>query len=342
MNIESRKVYGHWTQYTLTNDHGMIVSFLDYGGILTEIRVPDREGNFENIVLQYENMVNYETDPFFLGAIIGRVAGRIKGAGFSLDGDIYDLERNDGANHLHGGSGGFHKVIWEARPFEKQGAVGVELRYVSEEETCGYPGKVEALVTYTLNNANELILHYKATTDKTTPFTLTNHSYFNLSGNMKDTVDQHQITMNSDRFLELDHHLIPTGKVLAVGDCPFDFRKGRKVEDGIKSKLYQNEVAGNGYDHYFLFEDREKGRIVVEEPVSGRKMTIETNQPGMVLYTSTNMEEGFMLRGGGSQKYAGLCFETQGSPTSLHHDAIPSILLHAGEMYDKKTVFTFG
>jgi aldose 1-epimerase len=217
----------------------------------------------------------------------------------------------------------------------------VKLTHASEDGDGGYPGNLNTTVTYTLTNHNELILDYSATTDKTTALTITNHSYFNLSGNLAETIQNHIVTIDSDKFVELDEELIPTGKKIDVTDTPFDFRLGRKIADGIQSTYEQNLVAKNGYDHYFLFNQTNDEQISVREETSGRMMTVKTNQPGVVMYTSTNLEEGFQLAERDSEKYLGVCFETQSSPASLHHEGFPTVILTADETYEKQTVFTF-
>lgn len=324
MDIIKKDILGKWQEYTLTNNKGMSASFLDYGGIITKIRVPDRNGKTENVVLCYKNYADYEANPNFFGALIGPVAGRIQDASFELDGQLYSLEKNEGIHHLHGGTSGFHQIIWDIEPFESEDHIGVKLTHTSADGVGGYPGNVDVVITYTLNNDNELTMDYWASTDQTTPLTLTNHSYFNLSGDLKNTVHEHRVTANSDHFVELDQELIPTGKKLDVTASNFDFRKGRKLGDGFADNSVQHKVANNGYDHYFLFND--KGNVAITEADSGRTLSIKTDQPGMVMYTSNNLDEGLELNEGRSRKYLGVCFETQASPASLHHEGFPSVI----------------
>jgi aldose 1-epimerase len=341
MNIESRKVLEKWTEYTLTNQQGMSVSILDFGGIITKILVPNRHGKLENVVLGYKNYQEYESNPNYFGAIIGRVAGRIQGASFELNGKIYPLEANNGENHLHGGSGGFHQVLWQVNPFQTETEIGLKLNHKSSNGEGGYPGNVETTVIYSLNNANQLILNYTASSDQKTPLTFTNHTYFNLSGDLKDTLHTQKVTIASSHFVELDHHLIPTGNILEVGGTPFDFREGLEIGIGLTSTFEQNVLVGNGYDHYFIFDNTVEDKVILEDPNSGRQLTVKTNQPGMVMYTSNALGEGMELLEGTSRKHLGVCFETQGSPASLHHEGFPNIILNAGEKYEQQTVFTF-
>ena len=341
MNIETRDAGNNWTLYTLTNNNRMSVKLLDFGGIITEINVPNRDKTIDNVVLGYKHYADYEGNPNYFGAIVGRVAGRIKGASFELEGKTYSLETNEGVHHLHGGSTGFHQVIWTAEPFQTADTVGVTLTHTSLDGEGGYPGRVEVAVTYTLTNNNELIMDYSASTDKTTVLTLTNHSYFNLSGNLTETIHNHQVTMDSDEFVELDNELIPTGNKINVSQTPFDFRNGRKLADGINSPTAQNIVADHGYDHYFIFNQNNIKNISVKDENSGRIMEIKTNQPGVVMYTANTLGDDLALTEGNSKPYLGVCFETQASPASLHHEGFPTVFLKAHERYEKQTVFSF-
>lgn len=341
MNIVTQNIVNNWKLYKLTNDNGMSVSILNFGGIITEINVPSRNNIIENIVLGYKDYADYEDNPNFFGAIIGRVAGRIEGASFTLDGNTHVLEKNNGANHLHGGSEGFHQVIWASTTFQTADTIGVKLTHTSHAGSSGYVGNLEITVIYTLTNHNELSIDYSATTDKTTALALTNHSYFNLSGNLAETIHNHHVTMNVDEFVELDNELIPTGNKIDVTNTPFDFRDSRQLADGIHSTSAQNLIASHGYDHYFIFNSKEQNNIIVKEETSGRKMTVTTNQPGVVMYTANTLNKELNLLEGQSKPYLGVCFETQGSPASLHHEGFPSIVLNADETYEKQTVFSF-
>ncbi|MDX8344529.1 aldose epimerase family protein [Rossellomorea sp. YZS02] len=341
MKIDIKDLQRGWKEYTLRNDHGMAVSLLNYGGIITRVKVPDRDGTVENVIIGYKQVEEYETNPNFFGALIGPVAGRIQGAAFELDENVYRLEANDGDNHLHGGSNGFHQVLWNSEPIQYEDRVGVVLSYSRKDDEGGYPGTVDVSVTYLLTNENELILEYKGVTDQPTPLTLTNHAYFNLSGNGKRTIHHHHVTIDSHRFLELDEELIPTGTAMDAADTPFDFRKGRLLSDGITERTEQNDIAGHGYDHYFLFDHSRSESVTVKEQMSGRVLTIKTDQPGMVMYTANNLQKGLELHGGTSKKHMGVCFETQSPPASLHHEGLPPVVLQPNERYQQRTVFTF-
>ena len=341
VHVQTIRLHEKWKKFILQNREGIEIHVLNYGGIIQKIMVPDRFGKVENIVLGYEKEKDYETDPYYLGALIGPVAGRIQGAEFQWNDQTFKLEKNEGNNHLHGGSQGFHQVIWEAEPLQTPEGVGVKLCHERKDGESGYPGNIKVTVIYWLNRKNELLMDYQAVTDRTTPVTLTNHTYFNLSGNLKDTVGNHRVRMNASRFAELDEALLPTGRILSVRQTPFDFGQGRNLKDGFTGSHPQNRMVGGGYDHYFFFASN-PGCVSVEEIKSGRMMQIITNQPGMVLYTSNQMKKDRMLAGGWSRKYLGVCFETQASPASLHDQRFPSVLLKRDEVYRKKTVFSFG
>lgn len=341
MNIKKDTVNSNWKLFTLTNDKGMEVQFLNYGGIITKILAPDKNGNIENVVLSYSNYKDYETDPNFFGAIIGPVAGRIENAEFTINKEKFNLEKNAGRHHLHGGSNALHRVIWEAETFKSENKVGVTLSYLRKNEENGYPGNLTLFVSYTLTNSNQLVIDYNAVADKSTPVTLTNHSYFNLTGDVNNTILTHHMQTSSTKFLELNRELVATGKLIDVTHSLFDFRKGRKLKDGIMAKSIQNRIAGNGYDHYFIFNHDKQESVIVKEETSGRVLKIETNQPGMVLYTGQNILEGLDLSGGTSKKYIGVCFETQSPPASLRHEELPTTILEANDIYKKQTIFSF-
>lgn len=341
MNIETKDILNKWKLFTLINEQGMKVSLLNYGGIITEIIVPNKDGVMENVVLGFKDYADYENNENYFGAITGRVAGRIQDASLTLNGKLYPLEANEGNHHLHGGSGGLYQVIWNAEPFQSDDKVGVKLSYLSPDGDGGYPGNVDITVTYTLNNDNELIIDYAASTDKTTALTLTNHSYFNLSGNLSETIHNHHVTMDSSQVVELDEELIPTGKKLDVTDTTFDFQSGRKLAEGMNSPATQHKVADNGYDHYFIFDQNKEDKVIVKDEHSGRILKVNTNQPGIVMYTGNGLTDDLELLEGKSKQYLGVCLETQSSPASLHHEDFPDVILQPNEKYEKQTTFSF-
>ncbi|MGV2939680.1 aldose epimerase family protein [Mesobacillus sp. LC4] len=324
--------------FTLRNELGMEVTAINYGCTITKINVPDRDGEFENIVLGHDTLDEYLNDPYFLGAVVGRVAGRLKGGSFELDGKHFTLAQNDNSNHLHGGLKGFDKVVWDAMVIDD----GVLFSYLSKDGEEGYPGNLYIEVTYRLNNENELSIQYRAQTDQKTLLTVTNHSYFNLSGNLKRDVLNHSLQLKSSRFLELDEEFLPTGSILDVKHTPFDFTKGGMVKTGAESNHHQNVLVGHGYDHPFLLDESHDDEIVLKDSESGRILTVETDEPAVVVYSGNSLKEEGNFRGVSSRKYLGICLETQNYPDSIHHPHFPSIVLDKGEMYASITKYKFG
>lgn len=328
-------------EYSLTNDSGMTVSCLNYGCVITKIIVPDRQGNFENVVLGFEEFEDYlDLSPYF-GCVVGRVAGRIKGARFELDGKEYLLADNEHPNHLHGGKKGFHSVVWKTEKIEEDEAVGLTFYYHSPNGEEGYPGNLDTYVTYLLNNKNELVITYEGKTDQKTLVNLTNHSYFNLSGNLKRECTEHILQLESDRFLELGEDLIPTGKVIAAKNTPFDFQHGRRILSGVNSEHPQNVLAGNGYDHPLIFTKKGENTVVLSDEESGRTLMVTTDQPCVVVYTSNQLEAPFSISGVRARNYLGVCLETQGLPDAIHQPDFPSVILNPEEVYYSTTKYRF-
>jgi len=328
-------------QYTICNRNGIRVAFLNYGCIITEISVPDRNGHFENIVLGFDTLEEYIAHSPYFGAVIGRVAGRIKKGSFKLGGKHYQLPQNEGENHLHGGYKGFSDVVWDAEIVKRDGEAGVRFAYLSRDGEEGYPGKVKIQVTYLLNEQNEFKILYDGETDQDTLLNVTNHSYFNLNGNVKRDVQEHVLAMKSGQYLELAPDLLPTGKILNVENTPFDFRKGRRIRAGVESIHQQNILAGHGYDHPFLLEANRDREIILADEKSGRQLIVETDQPCVVVYSGNQLMDNFQIRGAQSKKHLGICLETQGFPDAIHHEHFPSVVLRKGESYHSETCYTF-
>lgn len=340
------KLFGHYIdepvfEYTLINDSGMSVSCLNYGCIITKILVPDRSGNIENVVLGFEQFFDYLDLSTYFGAVVGRVAGRISKAEFVLDGESYQLTANEYPNHLHGGKKGFHSVIWKSEPFETENAVGLKFFYHSIDGEDGYPGNLDTTIIYRLNNQNELSITYEARTDQKTIVNLTNHSYFNLSGNIKRDCSEHVIQLENDRFLELGLDLIPTGRLIDATNTPFDFKHGRLLKSGMKSSHPQNALAGNGYDHPLLFAKKGENTVVLTEKESGRTLLVTTDQPCVVLYTANQLEGLYSISGVRARNYLGVCLETQGFPDAINQPHFPSIVLNPEEVYHSTTKYRF-
>lgn len=323
--------------YTLANNQGMSVTVSNFGCIIMDIQTPDLEGKLESVVLGFNHLEDYINWSPYFGAVVGRVAGRIKDAQFELDGNVYPLVKNEGFNHLHGGPNGFHQKVWTAYVFEEKLAVGVRFSIISSDGEEGYPGNLHVQVEYRLTEENEFVISYQATSDKKTIINLTNHSYFNLSGNLKNDIMNHKLYLNSDRFLELDKGLLPTGNILNVYETAFDFQNGRYLMEGLTSKHPQNVIVGNGYDHPFMFKEKEERKAILYCEENGRYLQIETDQPGVILYTSNQLEGDYLIRGVKPRKYLGVCLETQ----RLHQHDFPSIILGENEEYRARTKYKF-
>jgi len=330
--------------FTLRNSKGMQVGILDYGGIITSLLVPDQKGQYEDVALGFDHLADYETRNPYFGALVGRYANRIAGGRFSLDGKEYQLVQNNGNNHIHGGTKGFDKVIWNAKPIEYADRVSLELSYTSRDMEEGYPGNLACIVTYTLTENNELQVTYRATTDKKTVLNLTQHSYFNLSGDFTKNILDHELFISADEFVPVNAELIPMGEFAAVADTPFDFNSPKKIGRDIEDPHEQIEI-GNGYDHSWVLKDNNsKIRLAarVTHPETGRVLEVFTSEPGMQLYTGNFLDGTLPAKGGGAYaKRSGFCLETQHHPDSPNQPAFPSVVLEPGQTYRSETVFKF-
>ena len=329
-------------QYTLRNENGMEVKIITYGGRITSLTAPDADGNFEDVVLGFSSLEQYTKDNPFFGALIGRYGNRIAKGKFSLDGEEYTLAQNDGENHLHGGEKGFDKVVWKV---EEADTSALKLSYISEDMEEGYPGRLETVVTYTLNNDNSLDVDYEATTDKKTVVNLTQHAYFNLSADFSESILDHEIVINADQFLPVTENLIPTGEMREVANTPFDFREPKEVGKDIDADNEQLERAG-GYDHNWVLNEQDSGMRFAASayhPESGRVLEVHTNEPGMQFYSGNFLDGTLPLQygDGNYEKRSGFCFETQHYPDSPNQEHFPSVVLEPGETYSSKTSFKF-
>jgi len=330
--------FGSDQQWTLKNRNGMEVRLAAYGARVTSIKVPDRDGNFADVVLGYDAVESYKTavkKPYF-GCVLGRNAGRIAKGKFTLDGVDYQLTVNNGPNHNHGGVIGFDKVDWNATPVEN----GVRFSRRSPDGEESYPGNLDVSVTYTLTDDNELKIDYRATTDKATPINLSNHSYFNLAGEGSPTVLDHVLMLNADAMTPIDATSVPTGAIVPVAGTPFDFRTAKPVGRDIDQDNEQLK-NGSGYDHNFVLNGNEVAATLYD-PSSGRVMELLTDQPGVSLYTA-NFLKGTLV-GKSGRPYAhrsALCLETQHFADSPNKPHFPSTILRPGEEYRTHTIYRF-
>jgi aldose 1-epimerase len=329
--------------YTLKNDK-IEVQVMTYGADVISLKVPDRTGKVQDVVLGFDDPAGYYENAHskgaaFFGPIVGRYANRIAHARFSLDGKEYGLTRNNGDNTLHGGPGGFHNRNWTGKVIPD----GVELKYLSRDGEEGYPGNLSVTVRYTLNGS-DLKIDYLATTDKPTVLNLTNHSYFNLSGQGQGTILAEQLKLNASRFTPVDSGLIPTGELKSVAGTPFDFRKPHSIGERINADDDQIRL-GHGYDHNFVIDGGGKGLVEAAEvydPASGRVLTVLTTEPGVQLYTSNFLDGSIKGKGGVAYpRNAALCLETQHFPDSPNHPAFPTTVLKPGGEFHSTTIFRF-
>ena len=329
-------------RFTLTNASGVELKAISYGGIITSLRVPDRTGKFDDVVLGFDSLDGYLKDHPFFGAIIGRYGNRIGKAQFTLDGKTYKLAANNDVNSLHGGTKGFDKVLWTVEPV---GNNALAFTRTSPDGEEGYPGNLRTRVTYTLTDKNELIVEYHATTDKPTPVNLTQHSYFNLAGHASGDILGHELMINADRYTPVDAKLIPTGELAPVQGTPFDFRKPTAIGARINNDHPQLK-AGLGYDHNWVLNRTGTGLELaarVREPKTGRTLEISTTEPGIQFYAGNFLDGKLTGKGGAVYKHrTGFCLETQHYPDSPNQPRFPPTTLRPGAEYKTRTVFTFG
>jgi len=328
--------------FLLTNATGGEISVINYGAKIVSLLVPDKKGNWVDVVLGKSCIDDYLNDqePYF-GAICGRTANRIANGRFILDGNEYQLAINNGPNNLHGGIKGFHAVVWNARQLDNQ---TLELSYLSKDGEEGFPGNLHVSVIYHLTNDNALEIYYEAVTDKTTIVNLTNHSYFNLSGEGDPSIDDHTLIINADYFLPASDVAIPLGIPENVEDTPFDFRFGHTIGERIEEE-YTQLIYGNGYDHNFNLNRSGEDLAFCAKAVSpktGIAMQIYTTEPGVQLYTGNYLDGSFTGKNGHTYpRRSAFCLETQHFPDSIHHPDFPSIILHPGDKFRSKTIYHF-
>ena len=320
--------------YTLTNKNGVQVKISNYGGTVTSWIVPDSKGNKSSIVLGFDSLSGYLAKPPYFGATIGRYGNRIANGQFKIDTTTYHLAANNGKNHLHGGNKGYDKVVWDATPADSTSSL--TLTYLSKDGEEGYPGNLNITVVYTLTDKDELLIDYSAETDKATPVNLTNHSYFNLTGDVTNTILNHELQVNADKYTPVDAGLIPTGELKDVKGTPFDFLQTHKIGERIAA------VEG-GYDHNFVLTRKSNDMelaATLSDSLSGRKLEVYTTEPGLQFY-SGNFLDGTIKTSDGKaiQIHTGLCLETQHFPDSPNKPNFPSTILKPGEKYHTVTKY---
>lgn len=330
--------------FALTNANGIEMQVINYGCIVTSLKTPDRNGNMEDVVLGFETLEQYVAESPFFGALIGRYGNRIANGAFTLDGVTYSLAVNNGPNHLHGGIKSFDKVVWDVKEINSTDGPSLEFQYVSQDGEEGYPGTLHVKVQYTLTNKNEFKINIEATTDKKTVINLCQHSYFNLSGNCKRDILDHEVYLNANRFVAVDETCIPTGELREVSMTPFDFIKPTRVGERIDDDDEQLR-NGIGYDHTFVFNEDVKDNNTLAASLyssdSGRLLEVFTTEPGVQFYSGNHLKGYKGKQGAVYHKRYGLCLETQHFPDSPNQPEFPSVVLNPGDVYKTQTVYKF-
>ena len=331
--------------YKLLNRNGIGIAICTYGGAIVSLEVPDRRGHLADVVLGYDSFDGYLSDAAYLGSILGRHANRVAQGRFTLNGITYNLVRNNGDHHLHGGLKGFDKVVWKARDASTPNGQALELTYLSKDLEEGYPGNLQVRVTYALNDANDLKIEYFATSDKDTVVNLTNHTYFNLGGHDSGTILKHELMINADRFTPTDASSIPTGEFRSVEGTPFDFRLPRTIGSRVNQE-HEQLTYGHGYDQNFVLNRADPlttslaARVL--EPTSGRILEVWTTEPGLQLYCGNFLDGSIRgKKGVPYQRNQGFCLETQHFPDSPNQPNFPSTILKAGAQFHSTTILRF-
>lgn len=329
--------------FTLTNANGVNAKILDFGGVLYEMNVPDKNGVLGNVSCNYPTVPEYQTVRPYFGSLVGRYGNRIAKGKFTIDGVEYSVPVNNGENALHGGLKGFDQVIWAATPAADENGASLTLKYTAKDGEEGYPGNLAVVVVYTLGNDNTLKIDYTATTDKATPINLTNHTFWNLGGATSGTIRDHILQLNASRYLPTDAGLIPTGEVASVEGTPLDFRKAKPIGQDI-DKVTEEQFNG-GYDHCIVLDQAKPGEMglcaIAKDPKTGRVMKIETTEPAVQFYSGNFLDGSTKVGDYVYAKHTAFCLETQHYPNSPNQPEFPSTILKPGETYRHTTVHTF-
>jgi aldose 1-epimerase len=330
--------------FTLKNSKKMSVEIINFGGIIVSIQVPDKSGKLDDVALGYRQLDKYINNDGYIGALIGRHANRIEDACFELNGKIYELVKNNGRNHLHGGTIGLHNVVWNARVINDDGFETLELMHTSPDGEENYPGKLDVKVEYSLTEENELKINYFAVSDKDTVVNLTNHAYFNLSGHASGDVLKHQMYINADKFTPVNNECLPTGELRSVKGTVMDFTQQKDIASGLNSGDEQI-ACGKGYDHNWVLNTKGNINEIAAElfdPESGRVMQVFTTKPGIQFYSGNFLSDKLVGKDNTVYKSrAGLCLETQYFPNAMKHKHFPSPVLKAKDQYHYETIYKF-
>jgi aldose 1-epimerase len=323
--------------YTLTNDSGMVVKITNFGGIITSLKVPDRDSIIDDVVLGFDSLEEYLKGHPYFGAIVGRYANRICKGKFTLNGIDYTLATNQGGNHLHGGNKGFDKVVWDAYTMKTDDSVVLKLEYLSPDREEGYPGNLSCIVIYTLTEANELKIFYEAKTDKTTIINLTHHGYYNLAGHGSGDILGHELMLTADNYTPVDDTLIPTGEIKSVKGSPLDFTSPHTIGSRI-------DQLKNGYDNNYVLNKPDDSLVLaasVYEPKTGRVMEVLTTEPGIQFYSAYFLDGSNKGKGAVYNSQSGFCLEAQHFPDSPNKLNFPSVVLIPEENYKQLTIYRF-
>lgn len=331
--VESKKVY----HYTVSNSNGMVMKVSNYGAVITSVLVPDKNGELADVVLGFDNLQQYlDPNPCF-GAAIGRFANRIRDGKFTIGDSIYQLSKNNGEHCIHGGNE-FDRVVWESEGVESELGSGIRLHYLSKDNNNGFPGKLDAFVTYTLTESNAIHVKFEAESDQTTHVNMTQHSYFNLTGG-KDLIYDHLIQIDADNYTEIDEFVIPTGVISTVKGTDWDLTQLTRIGD----KIHKLDLNGYHYCYVFNKAERELKKVIeVLEPNSGRSLEVFTTQPGVQFYTGNGISSDLIGKNGIKYgPHTAFCLETQHFPDTPNHPDFPSTLLHPGEKYEEVVIYQF-
>lgn len=331
-------------KYTLTNARGTRLVVSDFGAVLLELFIADKNGTFDDVVLGYPTLELYEVNGEAMGATVGRNANRIAGASIEINGVVYPLADNDNGNNLHSNPHSYFKRMWTTTGIcDTECGKTITFSLFSPDGDQGYPGNFEVSVTYTLTNDNAVKIHYEGVSDADTIANLTNHSYFNLAGQDASSIEDHIAWINASTFTIANEKSIPTGEIVAVEGTPMDFRVPKVIGCDIESDYIAIQY-GSGYDHNYVLENNGKLDLVASlyHEKSGRKMNVYTDLPGVQIYTGNFLGNTPAKGGKFYPRRGGVCFETQYFPDAIHHENFPSPILKAGEKYDTTTIYQFG